>query len=589
VTAEPSWKLRFRAPRTGFPAWARDRADRLTYLSNHTGKFEVFAWDRERDTHRQVTDRPEGTGYRVPARLDPEGERVWWWNDRRGDEFGTWTVERFDGADRRDAAPLAPSYSGGLAVGRTLAVIGRSTGDEGSTVYVVPHGDRPLRIYAHRESARVAGLSADEALLAISHAEHGDSRNPAVRVMDLTGSTVAELWDGPGRGLEPGRWSPLPGDRRLLVAHERAGTQRPLILDATDGSATEIRVDQPGEIETDWYPDARSLLLLHQHRGRSELYRYDLATRAVRPLPSERGSMRAARVRPDGEVWYQWNGSWAPPRTLAGSRVVLRAPGPEAPDSVAFTDADVKGIHVFVAEPRTGPRPRPAVFLVHGGPESNDADEWDPEVQAWVDHGFLVLMVNYRGSTGYGKAWRDAIKGKPGLTELADVAAVQDWATASGLADARRCVIAGGSWGGYLTLLGLGTQPERWAAGVASVPIGDYVAAFEDEMEPLKRYDAALFGGTPQQVPQVYRERNPIAYVERVRAPVMLLVGQNDPRCPSRSAEIYIDRLRELGQVHETYRYDAGHGSLVIDERIRQMQAQIDFVARHLGTRPALG
>jgi dipeptidyl aminopeptidase/acylaminoacyl peptidase len=228
------------------------------------------------------------------------------------------------------------------------------------------------------------------------------------------------------------------------------------------------------------------------------------------------------------------------------------------------------------------------MFLVHGGPEAQDADEWDPEAQAWVDHGFVVLMINYRGSSGYGKEWRDAIKGKPGLTELEDIATVQDWAIASGLADPRRCVIAGGSWGGYLTLLGLGVQPDRWAAGLASVPIGDYVAAFEDEMEPLKRYDAALFGGTPNELPHVYKERNPITYVERVRAPVMLLVGQNDPRCPSRSAEIYVERLNALGKVHETYRYDAGHGSLVIDERIRQVGAQIAFVARHLGTLPPI-
>ena len=205
-----------------------------------------------------------------------------------------------------------------------------------------------------------------------------------------------------------------------------------------------------------------------------------------------------------------------------------------------------------------------------------------------IDHGFAVVLVNYRGSTGYGKEWRDAIKGKPGLTELEDIAAVQDWAVGSGLADRERCVIAGGSWGGYLTLLGLGTQPERWAAGLASVPIGDYVAAFEDEMEPLKRYDAALFGGTPDQVPSVYRERNPITYVDRVRAPVLMLVGRNDPRCPSRSADVYEARLRELGKTFETYRYDAGHGSLVIDEQIRQMERQIAFLARHLATTPPL-
>ncbi len=567
-----------------FPTWARDRADRLLYLSNHTGKFEVFAWDRRRDAHRQVTDRRDGTGFRVPSRLDPDGERVWWWDDRKGDEFGTWTVEPFEGGERGEAAPLEPAYSAGLAVGRTVAVIGRSTGDEGSSVFVVPRDDRPLRIYTHRETARVGALSADETLVALSHSEHGDSRNPAVRIVDLAGATVAELWDGPGRGLSPRWWSPVTGDQRLVVTHERTGTQRPLILDARTGVASEIEVDLPGEIDADWYPDGRALLLGHEHRGRTELLRYELASRELRPVPTERGSISSAHVRPDGVVWYQWDGSWAPPVTRSGADVVLRAPGPEAPPSAAYTDTDVAGIHVFVAEPRGVSRPRPTLFLVHGGPEAHDRDRWDPEVQTWVDHGFAVLMVNYRGSSGYGKAWRDAIKGKPGLTELEDIATVQDWAVGIGLSDAKRCVIGGASWGGYLTLLGLGVQPERWAAGLAGVPIGDYIAAFEDEMEPLKRYDAALFGGTPDEVPQVYRERNPITYVDRVRAPVMLLVGQNDPRCPSRSADIYEARLRELGKTFETYRYDAGHGSLVIDERVRQMESQISFLAKHLGT-----
>jgi dipeptidyl aminopeptidase/acylaminoacyl peptidase len=581
---EAAWKRRFRAPRSSFPTWARDRADRLAYLSNQIGRFEVFAWDRGRDAHRQVTDRPEGTGYRVPARVDPSGEHVWWWNDRKGDEFGTWIVERFDGGERRDAAPLEPSYSTGIALGRTFAVIGRSTGEEGSSVYVVPWSDRPLRVYSHRESARVGGLSADEQLIALSHSEHGDSRNPAVRVIDLAGNAIVDLWDGPGRGLEVGRWSPLPGDRRLLVFHERTGAKRPSVLDATTGALTDVDLELEGELDADWHPDGEALLIHQENRARSALYRYHLGTRVLQPVRTEPGTITAARPRPDGDVWYQLSASTHPPHTRSGSRVVLRAPGPDVPESVSFTDADVKGIHVFIAEPRTGSRPHPTIFLVHGGPESLDKDEWDPEVQAWADHGLAVLMVNYRGSSGYGKAWRDAIRGKPGLTELEDIAAVYDWAVASGLADPKRCVIGGASWGGYLTLLALGTQPERWAAGLAGVPIGDYVAAFEDEMEPLKRYDAALFGGTPEQVPHVYRERNPITYVDRVRAPVMLLVGQNDPRCPSRSAEIYIDRLRELGTVHETYRYDAGHGSLVIDERIRQIAAQITFLAKHLGT-----
>lgn len=75
-----------------------------------------------------------------------------------------------------------------------------------------------------------------------------------------------------------------------------------------------------------------------------------------------------------------------------------------------------------------------------------------------------------------------------------------------------------------------------------------------------------------------------LLYVARVRAPVLMLVGQNDPRCPSRSADVYEARLRELGKTFETYRYDAGHGSLVVDEQIKQMEIQIGFLAKHLGT-----
>jgi dipeptidyl aminopeptidase/acylaminoacyl peptidase len=205
-------------------------------------------------------------------------------------------------------------------------------------------------------------------------------------------------------------------------------------------------------------------------------------------------------------------------------------------------------------------------------------------VQAWVDHGYAVVLVNYRGSTGYGKAWRDALEHDPGFPEVADVTAVRDHLVREGVVDPDRVILYGGSWGGYITLLGLGTRPEAWSLGIAAVPVADYVAAFEDEMEPLKAFDRALFGGSPQELPDLYRERSPITYIERVRVPVMILAGENDPRCPIRQIDNYIARLEELDAEHEVYRYDAGHGSHVIDESIRQTEAQLAFAAKHLGT-----
>ena len=584
-SADAAWRRRFRAPRITFPTWARDEPDRLLFLSNASGTFEVHTWDRRTGEQRQLTRRPEGTGYRVASRLETDGRHVWWFDDAKGNELGHWVREAFEGGDqRRIATALEPAYSAGLALARSFAVIGRSRGAEGSSVYLWREGQPPSKIYGHAQSASVGDLSPDETLFVLSHAEHGDSRNRALRILALDGTTVSEKWEGPGRGLSAGRWSPIAGDARLIVVHERTGTARPMLWDIRSDSEIELALDLPGELTADWYPDARALLVSHDHRGRTELYRYDLADQRLERLPTEAGTITAARVRPDAAVWYLLDRSAAPAavRAVAGD-VVLRPAGAPAPAGVAYRDADVEGIHVFVAEP-PAPGPHPTYFFIHGGPEAHDRDAFSPTVQAWVDHGFAVVMVNYRGSSGYGKRWRDAIVGRPGLTELEDIAAVHDWAMRTGLADPNRCVFGGGSWGGYLTLLALGTQPGRWALGIAIVPIGDYVAAFEDEMEPLKRYDAALFGGTPEEVPESYRRANPITYIEQVRAPVFLLVGQNDPRCPSRSVDIYVERLKALGKPYEEYRYDAGHGSLVIDEAVRQVALEIDFVAKRLGT-----
>jgi dipeptidyl aminopeptidase/acylaminoacyl peptidase len=585
VATETAWKRRYRAARVSFPTWARDDADHLLYLSNASGRFEVYAWDRRTGIHRQVTDRPEGTGYRVPSHLDPSGAATWWFDDAKGNELGRFVREAFGGGRRETMAPeLAPAYSAGLAVGTGFAIVGRSNGEEGTTIHLVRDGQAPERIYQHPQYADVAALSRDESLVAISHSEHGDSRNPAVRAIDLSGRTAAELWDGPGKGLEPVRWSPIAGDQRLLVMHDRRGRSQPLILDVRTSTALDVELDLPGETFAEWYPSGDALLIGHEHRGRGELYRYDLGDRTLSKVDAEPGTIQAARVRPDGDVWYQWTSASVAPevRSIRGG-VVLSAPGEPAPAGAGYRDLDVDGVHVFVAEPQAK-RPHPTIFVIHGGPTAHDRDSFSPAVQAWVDHGFAVVLVNYRGSTGYGKEWRDANVGRPGLTELEDIAKVHDRLVAEGVVDPKRSILSGGSWGGYLTVLGLGTQPERWTLGIPIVPIGDYIAAYEDEMEPLKKYDDALFGGSPTQVPELYRRSNPLTYIDRVRVPMFLLVGQNDPRCPSRSVDVYREHLLALGKKFEEYRYDAGHGSLVIDEQILQIEKQIAFVARNLGT-----
>jgi dienelactone hydrolase len=592
---ERLWRARFSAARVSLPDWAREAPQRSLYVSNVSGTWELYAWDRASDTHRQVTDRPNGTFH---GTLSADGRRIWWFNDTDGDEFGQWVTEPFGGGDE-PANGLPGTHAGypaGLELGITVIGMGMST-DDGVTVWVARDGGPPEVVYQHEQDGGLAALSRDETLLVISHSEHGDSRHPALRVLRVAdGEKIAEKWDGPGKGLDALEFAPVDGDQRLLALHERRGREELLIWDIATGTETEIELGLPGEVSADWYPDGSALLIAHTHHARTTMHRYDIATGVLTDLPTPRGTVGNASVRPDHSVEYSWSSAATPAlvRTLSRDgedRVLLTPPGERAPESSPVTDVFVEipygpndTVHALVARPAEADEgPLPTVFTLHGGPHAADEDRFSAYRAAWLDAGFAVVEVNYRGSTGYGSTWRDSIEGRPGLTELEDVARVQDRLVEQGLTTPELSVVAGASWGGYLTLLSLGTQPERWAGGVAGVPVADYVSAYADEMEPLRAYDRALFGGAPEDVPDVYRKCSPITYIDQVRAPVLVLAGDNDPRCPIRQILNYLDRLAQREIPFEFYRYDAGHGSLVVAETLRQVATEIHFARRAVG------
>jgi dipeptidyl aminopeptidase/acylaminoacyl peptidase len=579
VTAMPDWELRYRAPKVWLPDWAEDAPHRCLYVSNQTGTYELHAWDRTTDVHRQATSRANGT---TDGELSPDGEHIWWFDDTDGDEFGSWMRQRFEGGPDEPALPEVPAgYPAGLEIGRHLTVVGRAD-DDGTTIHVVRPASTTT-LYSSAEDASVAGLTRDERLVLIEHSEHGDSRHPALRVVDIDGAVVADLWDGPGLGLHSVGFA--PGGTTVLALHEQQGRPLPLLWDPLSGEVTRLELAIDGDLTAEWYPDAGALLVVAEKRGRSTLHRVALDG-AVTDLPTPPGSVTDATARPGGAVEYSWSSAAEPSfiRSVDGL-VVLQSPEPIAPSSVPVTDSFVDGpggvIHSLVATP-SGAGPFPTVFYVHGGPHHLESDAFYPERAAFVDLGCAVVGINYRGSTGYGSAWRDAITGRPGLTELEDVRAAVAWAIDSGLADRERCVISGASWGGYLALLGAGTQPDLWAAAVAVVPVADYVAAYEDEMEQLKAFDRSLFGGAPDDVPDIYRTCSPLTYVADVKAPLLVTAGANDPRCPIRQIDNYLEAAEQLGKEVEVYRYDAGHGSLVLDERVKQARLELDFVARRL-------
>jgi dipeptidyl aminopeptidase/acylaminoacyl peptidase len=196
---------------------------------------------------------------------------------------------------------------------------------------------------------------------------------------------------------------------------------------------------------------------------------------------------------------------------------------------------------------------------VHGGPEWHHTDDHDPETQAFVDEGFAVILVNYRGSTGHGTAHREALHANVGFPESRDIHAALDHAVAQQIADPARIFLAGWSWGGYLATLNAGRDPDRWRAVFAGIPVGDSVAAHYECAPALRAWDLAVMGGAPEDLPGLYTERNPITYVDRVTAPLLVIAGDHDSRCPIGQVMTYVVRLQARGHPVEVHRYPAGH------------------------------
>lgn len=576
-------ELRFQTAPATLPVVAEQAPDRGCYVAAVADRCEIFAWDRAADRARQVTDRPDaGTSL---ADVDPTGRTVWWFDDDLAG-IGRWQLQPFGGGPDRLALPdVAAGWDAGLAMATDgTAAIGIADGDGVTIAVRSPQG--VVRTAAlDRAPATLVDLDPTGSLLAV-RAEADGAR--AVRILERDGSVVSEL-SGASHPLWPVGFRPRTGVPTLLVV---AGVDAGYCLGTwTPGAGLRLAPwwTSDTDIAPSWCPDGRVLIRQDRH-ARSALMIVDLARRSRTPLPVPSGTVLAARMQPDGDLHYLWTDSVTPPvlHTGSGRRPpgfpappaesvplagpvqpaesvppVVRGDEPAGRGTAALRELWVCGpggtIHTLLSVPTGTPAPWPTVFLVHGGPFQHDRDAYDPLVTVLAAVGCAVARVNYRGSTGYGPAWRAAFDDGVGLTQVADLAAVRADLVRGGLADPERIGLAGWSWGGYLTLLALGTRPGLWCAGAAVHPIADCAAAFAGTTAPLRALDTRLFGGTPEQVPERYARSSPITYADRVRAQVLLVAAENDPKCPPDQIAGYAEALRAHGADPRLVEVRAGH------------------------------
>jgi dipeptidyl aminopeptidase/acylaminoacyl peptidase len=228
----------------------------------------------------------------------------------------------------------------------------------------------------------------------------------------------------------------------------------------------------------------------------------------------------------------------------------------------------------------------PLITVSHGGPTACSGAGFRLAVQYWTSRGIAVLDVNYGGSSGYGRRYRERLKGRWGLVDVDDCAAGAVEMGRTGRADPARLAISGGSAGGYTTLRAL-TSTDVFAAGISRYGVGDLEGLARDTHKFESRYLDGLVGPYPEAV-ETYRDRSPVHHVDRLSAPILLLQGADDRVVPPNQAEAMADAARAKGLPVALVVFPGeGHGFRRSENIRASLEAELTFLGRIFDFVPA--
>jgi dipeptidyl aminopeptidase/acylaminoacyl peptidase len=234
-----------------------------------------------------------------------------------------------------------------------------------------------------------------------------------------------------------------------------------------------------------------------------------------------------------------------------------------------------------------GERP-PLIVMLHGGPTSHVGPAFKVGVQFWTSRGFAVVDVNYGGSTSFGRAYRERLRGQWGVVDLQDAVAAVDDLVARGWVDGGRVAIRGGSAGGFSVLCGLAFT-DRFAAGINYFGVADLETLATDTHKFESRYLDSLVAPLPEGR-AVYRERSPVLHMNRCHGALLTLQGSDDKAVPPQQSRAIVDAARAAGCPVAYVEFEGeGHGFRQAANLVRAMQLELAFLGRVFGFQPAGG
>jgi dipeptidyl aminopeptidase/acylaminoacyl peptidase len=429
-----------------------------------------------------------------------------------------------------------------------------SSGDQGDLYSIDAATGAATNLTTHQGKRVVAGsdVSSDGKTVLVSNNEKGGFTN--VALLDVSSKKMTWVTDTQWE-VQPGAFS-TDGKRFTYLVN--ADGRSTLYLGET-ANGKSVAIDLPAGINSvpsvqHFSRDGRYLLVAHEAMNTpADLWLYDTPTKQARQV----------------------------------THTAIAGLGPESippSDLVHYKSYDGKIISAFLRLP-FNVKPdgsNPAIIFPHGGPTGQTTDGWTRWSNALAAHGYIVLMPNPRGSSGYGIEFQRANYQDLGGGDLKDEMAGLDWLMQTGYVDPNKVGVFGGSYGGYMTLMLAAKESQRFKAAVDLFGPLDWYSMMKNSDPSLQQYIVGLLGD-PEKDRKVYEDTSPIKYVEQIKAPMLVLQGENDPRVPKEETEQVVSILKKRGNVIEVFYYpDEGHGFDKVEHQIDAGRRTVDWFDKYL-------
>ena len=448
----------------------------------------------------------------------------------------------------------------------------------------------------------VAAWSRDDKWLVVNQRD-ASSKDGNVLLVNLASGQATNLT--PHQGEQRFAASDISADDKtvLLSSNSGNGYDNAALLEVATKKLSWLTTGKWEVTSGKFSPDGKRVTWMANVEGNGDIVVCDLGTRQTETLAAGSGINTLAGSQspftPDGtRLLYNHIGPNAPndlwvydlaarksqqiTHSLSGG---VRSEDMVEPFLIHYPSKDGKWqISAFVYVPYSAQRngKNAAVVFIHGGPEAQLQNFIIRPIQYLVNQGYFVIAPNYRGSTGYGKEFQDANRFDLGGGDLDDVISAADWMVKTGYVDSRKIAVMGGSYGGYLTMMAVTKAPDRFAAAIPWIPFVNWFTVFENTSPELREFILANMGDPNKNVAK-FKERSPIYFVDQIKAPLLLLAGGNDPRCPRTEAEQVESAVKKRGGVVELKVYEnEGHGFVKVENQIDAYTRLAEFLKKYV-------